>query len=63
MKVYIKVTKDRYEHIVAMADSPTALSRQLGLSRDTVASSLKKARDYGYNSVYKVVEIDEEDEE
>ena len=42
MKVYIKVTRDRYEHIVAMADSPTALSRQLGLSRDTVASSLKR---------------------
>lgn len=63
MKVYIKVTSDKYEHIVAMADNPTALGRQLGLSRDTVASALKKAKDHGYNSCYKVVEIDDEEDE
>lgn len=44
MKLYMKVTKDGYEHPVAIAESIPLLARQLGISKATITSSLSKQK-------------------
>ena len=60
MKLYIKVTKDGYEHPIAIAESTAVLARMLGISNATVTSSLSKQRKGLYDCYYRVVEVEDE---
>lgn len=61
MTLYIKVTNDKYELPVAVADSPSELAIMLGLKRQTLWSIFSRVRkgEYRYK-IYQIVEIDEE---
>ena len=58
MVVWMKVTKDKYELPVAVADSANELARILNTTANNVSSSLSK----GYGTYVKVVIDDEESE-
>lgn len=61
MKVYIQVTRDKYELPVAVADSPSELARMTGANRNTVNSTLALFRKGKYkNPKYREVEIDDD---
>ncbi len=57
--VFIKVTKDKYEFIVAMGDSVKELAQELGTTKNTIDSAMSHARAKGQKSVYRKVVIDE----
>ena len=60
MKLYMKVTKDGYEHPIAIAESVTQLARQLCISKTTVTSAMSKQRKGLYDCYYRVVEVEDE---
>ena len=59
MTLYIKVTKDRYELPVAVADTKSDLARLLGVDPSTITCGLKRKVE---QPVYLEVEVDEHDE-
>ncbi|MCR5404325.1 MAG: hypothetical protein K6E91_10995 [Butyrivibrio sp.] len=50
MKLYIKVSNDKYELPIAVEDSPTKLAQKLGLERSSVATMCSKQIN-GYHRV------------
>ena len=62
MKVWMEVTKDRYELPVAVADSIKELARIVGVSRDNIKSSASKRR-RGLLKRSRFVSVEIEDEE
>ena len=60
MKLYLKVTDDKYELPVAVADSQSELARLCGVSKATITSSLSHQRHGRQNSHYKEVEVDDD---
>jgi len=61
MKLYLRVTDDKYELPVAVADAQAELARMCGVDRRTIASMLCLVRQGKYkNSIYQEVEIDDE---
>lgn len=61
MTIWMKVTKDKYELPVAVADSASELARKLGCNVYTIYSAMSHVRT-GRNksSIYKKVEIEDE---
>lgn len=55
--VFIKVTKDKYEFIVAMGDTVADLAKELGTTKNTINSAMSHARAKGQTSVYRKVVI------
>lgn len=60
--VYMKITKDRLELPVVVADSPSELARILGVKRGNILSGIYHARERGQWCQYIKVEIEEEEE-
>ena len=61
MYLYMKVTRDKYEFPVAIADSAPELARMVGVKTQTVQSCIcrvKSGKNCGY---YKIVVEDEEE--
>lgn len=56
MKLYMKVTKDKYELPLIVEDSPTRLAERLGLKVGSVTSMVSKNR-----SGFVKVEVDDEE--
>lgn len=63
MWIYIKVTRDRFEHIIALADTIRELAKECGTSQNTISSSMSHARSGREWTPYRRVWIDEDDEE
>lgn len=61
MKIYMKVTNDKYEHPIAIADTQRELAEMLGVTKNCIASSLFYARQGRNKSVYKEVDIGDDD--
>lgn len=61
MKIYMKVTNDKYEHPIAIADTQRELAEMLGVTKNAIASSLHYARRGRNKSVYKEVDIGDDD--
>lgn len=60
-KIYMRVTDDKYELPVAIADTETELARMLGVRRNAVASALSNHKAGRHKkTVYRCVEIDDE---
>lgn len=60
MYVYMKVTPDRYELPVAVADSGYELAKICGVSTNNVYNAMRKARLNGYRCQYVRVEVEDE---
>ena len=56
MTLYLKVTKDRYQLPVAIADSKAELADMLGVARTAVYKGLKRCEG---KSVYIAVEVED----
>lgn len=61
MFVYMKVTRDRYELPVAVADTGDELAKLCGVSIHNVYNAIRKARLLGHNCQYVRVDIGEEE--
>lgn len=61
--VYMKVTTDKYELPVGVADSVAELSKLTGKSANNISSMLSHAKKNGCKSQIVEVEIDDEGEE
>ena len=61
MFVYMKVTRDRYELPVAVADTGEELAKLCGVSIHNVYNAIRIARLLGHNCQYVRVEIGEVD--
>lgn len=62
MTLYIKTTDDEYELPVAVGESIADLARQLKVSHSVISHSINKTRKGIYHhSVYKKVEVDDDD--
>ena len=60
--VWMKVTKDKYELPLVVADSCKELASMCGVAMSTILVSVKRCRDCPqYNSQYIKVEVDEAD--
>lgn len=63
MTLYMKVTSDKYELPVAVADTVIELSNMIGLNKRSLESIFSKISRGKYgNSIYKIVEVDENDD-
>ena len=61
MKLYMRVTRDKYELPEAVADSVKELADMLGVKDSMIHSILSKCKAGRIShSVYKVVEVDDE---
>ena len=57
--IWMKVTNDKYELPLVIADSSRELAKKLGLSKDSVSSAISKAKRRGTKSQYVKVELEE----
>lgn len=62
MIVWLLVTKDKYELPLEIADSAGELAKKVGCSVNNIHAAVSQARRRGYNSRFKKVEIEEDDE-
>lgn len=62
-KLWILVSSDEYELPLAVADSAGQLARLLKVEPQTIRKQVCNARRRGINSHYKVIEIDERENE
>lgn len=66
MKVYMKVTGDKYELPIAIADSPKELAEMVGVKANSISSQITRA-EKGYlkvgKALYHRVEIGRVDED
>lgn len=60
MKLYICVTRDKYELPVAVAESARELAEMRGVQSSTVLSSISHEKEGLYKSVYKLVEVEDD---
>ena len=63
MFVYMKITKDRYELPVAVADTGEELAKICGVSINNVYNTMRSARANGYRCQYIRVKIEEDGNE
>ena len=59
MTLYMKVTRDKYELPVAVAETKEELAWMLGIKRDHVRSAFSHAKKFK-NPTYVVVEVDDD---
>lgn len=61
MKLYLCVTRDKYELPVAVADSPKELAEMRGVSNTTILSAISHVKSgFTGNSIYKLVEVEDD---
>lgn len=58
MTLYVKVTDDKYELPIAVADSAGELAKMLGVKKNTVLTKISHGRQ-GIRTTYHRVEIDD----
>lgn len=58
--VYMKVTKDKYELPVAVANSARELANIIGIKENSIHSAISHSKNDGWHSCYIKVELDEE---
>lgn len=58
--IWIKITNDEYENIIAMGDTAKALAIDCNTSVNTIYSAMSHARKKGTSSVYRKVAVDDE---
>lgn len=60
MYVYMKVTKDRYEFPLAIADSIPKLAEMIGVKTQAIYDSMHHAKKRGHRTQYIKVDIGKE---
>ena len=61
-RIFVKVTRDKYEHIIEMADTMVELAGKCGKSVDTIRASIHRDKCGKIKSQYKEVIFDDNDE-
>ena len=61
-RLYIKVSADKYEFPVAVADSVRELAKMCGVTEHCIFGCLSNTKCHGAKSVYKIVDLGEEEE-
>lgn len=63
MKLYMKISKDKYELPEAVADTVAELAKMCGTNPMYIYSCLSHAKKKGFKSIYKKVVIEDGEEE
>ena len=61
MWIYIKVTRDRFEHIIGLADTISELAKECGTTQNSISSSMSHAKTGREWTPYRRVWIEEEE--
>lgn len=61
--IWMKVSNDKYEFPVAVADSAGELARILGIRKNAILSAISHANKKGFNCLYKKVVIENDGNE
>lgn len=61
MILWLKVTDDKYEFPLAIAETAGQLALMTGVRTNNIHSAISNAKKYGYRSQYVKVEIEEDD--
>lgn len=59
--IWMKVTNDKYEYPVEMADSAGQLAIKCGTTAESIRSAVCHSKKTGYKSTYKCVKVEEGD--
>lgn len=62
MTLWLRISMDKYELPMVVADTSTELARMCGVAEGTVASSIHHSKVSGHRSRYVKVDIEEDDE-
>lgn len=60
MRLYLLVSKDKYELPLFVADSPKELAEKVGLRAENIRSCIYHAKARGGKSRYRVVEVEDD---
>lgn len=60
--IYMKVSKDKYEFPLVIADSVTELARMVGTTRESISSNIYHSRKKGRKCCYIKVVIEKDDD-
>lgn len=60
MTVYIKVTKDKYQLPIFVADSSRELSEMCGVDTRIIKKTMQNAKRRGGESQYQIIKIDDD---
>lgn len=60
MKIFMIVTKDEYEQVLASADSQVELARMIGVNRSSVCRGLQGYR-AGRKTKYREIEVEDDE--
>ena len=60
--IYMKVTRDKYEFPIEMADSVDELAQKLGTTKGNIRVTMSNAKRKGWRSPYVRVEIEDDEE-
>lgn len=57
--IWVKVTMDKYEHIVAMGDTAQELANEVGVGVNTINGAVSHSKKLGTRCCYKKIKLDE----
>ena len=60
-RLFLKVTNDKYELPLVVADSAAELAKRTGTTQTNIYSAISHTKTRGGWSCYKIVEIDEDE--
>ena len=58
-RIWMKVTNDKYEYPVEIADSAGQLAIKCGTTAESIRSAIYQSKKTGYKSIYKCVKVEE----
>ena len=58
-RIWMKVTNDKYEYPVEIADSARQLAIKCGTTAESIRSAIYHSKKTGYKSIYKCVKLEE----
>lgn len=61
MVLWMKVTDDKYELPIAIAESRAKLARKLGIKPNSIATAIHRAKITGHKQVFIKVIVDDEE--
>ena len=61
MVLWMKVTDDKYELPIAIAESRAKLARKLGIKTNSIAAAIYRAKKTGHRQIFVEVIVDDEE--
>ena len=60
-RIWMKVTNDKYEYPIEIADSARQLAIKCGTTAESIRSAIYHSKKTGHKSIYKCVKLEEDE--